>query len=313
MNRSALNFIGAEVFSEQCAVMRENRAPHKEFEKSVRYFEDIVEYAGSSGADAFFCIHKGALIAAVGYSSPELFFFPRPLLRGASIRAALRAIRDYCRDSSVDRVISDIPASRLGEAMNGVRHGRVEDIGEGFYSLSVETECMLAKYPPEVEFEELNLSEPTLPFAEEYARLIFDDETNRYTGEDLRREMTDAPPEYFVEEARAEFDSGKALTLFATILSDEGKNIFIGEGVFYSFDGEGRAEIAIKLLPEWRGRGFGSKLLSAMLLAAESISLCEVVARVHKDNLPSLRVFSSLMDRVGERDGLVYFSHIIES
>lgn len=312
MKNKRVNFYPARCFEEIIGDVCQKRTLHRYFSSSVEYFNDICEFANENGIDAYFAIEGGGLIVSTGCSLPEIFFFPKPLFKGFSLRRALEAIKVYCKENSAIRVISDIPADKLGEAMRGVRHGKIDDIGEGCYSLTVETECMLARYAPEVNFEEVNLSEPTLYFAEEYRRLIFDEETNKYTGYDLRREMKDTEAEYFVEEVRDEFRLGSALTLFATVLSEQGNNIFIGEGVFYSFDGEGEAEIAIKILPEYRGVGLGRKLLFAMLEAARAISLTKIKARVIKDNISSVKLFSSVMQAEGKEEDVLIYSLNIE-
>jgi RimJ/RimL family protein N-acetyltransferase len=55
------------------------------------------------------------------------------------------------------------------------------------------------------------------------------------------------------------------------------------------------------LLPEFRGRGFGLRLIEATLAAARCLGLVRVELSVHADNLPAIALYK----RVGfEQEGI---------
>jgi RimJ/RimL family protein N-acetyltransferase len=119
--------------------------------------------------------------------------------------------------------------------------------------------------------------------------------------------MTDAPSEFFTEEARAEFDKSISLTTFALTMSEEGENLFVGEGVLYKFDYEGGCEVGVRVLPEYGKRGYGRAILSGMLRIAEKIGVCRVFARVYRDNVPANKLFRKIMNFSFEADGILYY------
>ena len=256
------------------------------------------------GSELLFATEAGCLIPAVICCGvPQMFFYPEPLMRDASEEIALALIADFCRVNEIREVITDLPSNKLPLAMKGVLHSRLDAVDDGYYAMTVETECMLLDNFPELMYEDIYLGEPTLNFRDEYKRLVFDPTVNKYTGYDIRREIPDIDPADMVEEARADFERGMALTLFATVLSDSGENVFIGEGVLYRFDGRGGAEISVRLLPEWQGKGYGKKLVAGLIELSHTISLKHLYAVIDAENEVSVGLFSSVM-KLTYDDGL---------
>jgi len=60
-------------------------------------------------------------------------------------------------------------------------------------------------------------------------------------------------------------------------------------------DDPSTAEVSINLAPEYRGRGLGGRCLQSAIhqYRGENRAVRQIRARVHKDNLPSQRMFES--------------------
>ena len=265
---------------------------------TMSWLRDITEEAEEDGGQILMSEEGGCLVCAIAYDGvPQAFFYPMPLLKRRSEKHALIMISNHCRISEITEVITAVPADRLPRVLEDVLHARIDSAGKGYYTVTVETECMLTENYPEVMYEDIYLSEPTANFAEEYKRLIMDEGVNRYTGYDVRRENPDMDASFILEEARREFALGKAVTSFATVMDANGKNLFIGEGVLYRFDGRGGAEMAVRLLPEYMGKGYGKKLAMAMIELGKQMTLNSVYALVSNENAVAIKLFNSIMTK----------------
>lgn len=284
-------------------------------ENSAELLERVKMLSGALDGDSemLFALEAGCIIAAAFKDKvPAVFFYPIRIMISGSEEIALALIADFCRVNELREVITDVPQDRLPVALRGVLHARLDAQDERLYTLAVETECMLLSDFPELMADELYLGEPTENFADDYKRIIFDKDVNRYTGYDVRRDSPETDPLYLIEEARADFYRGNAVTVFATLLSDEGDNVFIGEGVLYRFDGRGGAEISVRLLPEWQGKGYGKKLTLAMIELARSIDLRRLFAIVNQENTRSKSLFASLMKTEYENEHEIAYSYEIK-
>ena len=280
----------------------------EDINETIEWIYGISESASEDGAQILFAEAAGCLICAyVADGVPEFFLYPAPILKEFCEKTALSLIADYCRVNEIREVIYDVPSEKLPAVLCGVLHAKVDAVSEESYSVRIETECMLAKDYPELMYDDIYLSEPTVNFGNEYKRLIMDETVNKYTGYDVRRENPDVDAEFLVYEAREEFYGGKSVTLFATISDENGENQFIGEAVLYHFDGRGGAEVAVRLLPEFFGKGYGKKLAKAMIELAEEMNLFRLYAIVERENTVSVNLFSSLMQQSYENETEIGF------
>ncbi len=276
--------------------------------QALGHYADLSDSEEIGDSEILAAISHGCLVFAVFDDDfPTLFFYPVSLGENHNENGALAEITELCASLGVRERITDVPYDKLASVVREAAHAEVEYIGDGAYLVSLISECALLDYTPEIMQDDVYLGEPDMTFAEQYRSLILDEDTNRYTGYDLRREMTDAHAEYFVQEAREEMHRGAAMTLFATVLSNEGKNLFIGECCLYNFDCRGCAEVSVRLLPEYRGRGYGVKLLAAVIKAGEAIGLRRVYTRVFKDNIPSVKMTEKLMTASSEDEEIITF------
>ena len=72
--------------------------------------------------------------------------------------------------------------------------------------------------------------------------------------------------------------------------------------MLYHFDGRGGAEMAIRLLPEYCGKGYGKKLALALIELGRQMTLSDLYAVVDAENLISKNLFSSVMEKTYEDD-----------
>jgi len=190
-------------------------------------------------------------------------------------------------------VFVGVPKDSIPLFTDSFRHLDIDAISNDseFFCIKIKTECELLDSIPEFDYERLSVGEISVEENEDYARLLRDEETNKFWGYDFRDDFGEAVADsFFRENAIEEFERGTALTL---ALRNEG--CFIGEGTLYAFDGKGEAELAIRLLPEARGKGFGREGFLALAECARRIGLVRIVAFVDKRNEISLKYLGKLM------------------
>ncbi len=140
-----------------------------------------------------------------------------------------------------------------------------------------------------------------------YNRLCLDDERNRYWGYDYRQDCPEPDEHYFYEDQKKDFGSSTAMN-FAVRLQEE----MIGEVILYHFNFRGSAEIGIRLLPEFEGKGYAAEAFEAVCLyALYQIGMYEVRAKCMKENKASFRLLSSQMRKAGEDEIYFYFKKTV--
>ena len=233
------------------------------------------------------------------------FHFPYELDGGSDISAALSAVVEYAILERVPIIFSGVERELLSVFFDaGYRHIDVDAISPecDAYRVRIKTECELISDVPEVSDGELSLSPLSDGDTKSYAALSRDTEINKFWGYDFSEDFPDATDAYFIETAREEFADCSAITL-AVRLSGE----FIGEAVLHLFDGKGGAEIGIRLLSEYQGKGYGRRALMLLLSLASKIGLVRLFGRVHRENLCSVALFSSVSDfREDDGDAFIY-------
>ena len=220
-----------------------------------------------------------------------------------SIPAAL-AVYEYTRKEEIPLVYVGLPCEYLGELLCHFAHADVDalDAKRGFYKIAVKSEAELLAEPPTLVGDGATLSPITRDDIPDYFRLCTDEDTNKYWNYNYKDDNPEADGEWFFDEQERDFARGAALTL---AVRHEGR--FIGEATLYGFDLRGGAYIALRLLPEYRGRGLGSAALDVIFMLGERIGLVRLFAEVIEDNTPSLMLFSSYMDEVKREGGRVFF------
>ena len=214
------------------------------------------------------------------------------------------AVRDYAVREEIPLVYTDVPREALGELAGLYRHLVIDalDMDASVYRVAVQSECLLFGEIEEISSQQISLTEIYDGDAQEYARLSKDPEGLKYWGYDYRMDNPDPSDGYFLSEMRRERALGTALS---SAIRLDGR--FVGEVLLYGFDYEGGGEIAIRLLPEYRGKGLGGEALSLLLQLAEEMGLISLYAEAFCENEASVRLFSAYMDVYERTEDKVYF------
>ena len=265
---------------------------------------DIMQALSDENIEVYAAQISGCIIFLVdSCEEPAFFTYPEGIFEGADEAAALLAISEYATLSEIPQIITDVSLCELPAVLKGVRHADVDAAGEDSFTVSIKTECMLARVLPELLYDDLYIGELTENFAEDYKRLLFDPLVNKYEGYDCRSALADEDADFFVREAQSEFNSGIAMTFAASLFTDEGENKFIGEGVIFRFNGRAEAELSVRIIPSMWGKGYGEKLLRGLCKIGEELGLCSLVGRVNRENLPSVSLCSKVFEQ-SRQDGM---------
>ena len=255
--------------------------------------------------------YKGCLLTRLFTEELGYYFWPAvPLSRRARLGKAYEAISEYARLEAIKEVYVDLPKPHVSIVTKGKPYASVikdegddDDFEDGEdrergdpeerYFVEIDTECTLAEYLPEVMVDDVYLSEFAIAYAADYERLVRDKEVNRYFGYSYLDDAEGGSGTDFINMAREQFDRGEAMNFAATVLSGD-ENLLIGEGTLYGFDGKRGASFSLRLLPEWQGKGYGKKILAALISLANGLGLSKLYAEIDERNIPSIRLISAV-------------------
>ena len=171
------------------------------------------------------------------------------------------------------------------------------------YTVKVRNELSHVERLPELASERLTYDAICPEDVEAYNRLCLDEERNRYWGYDYRVDCPEPDEKYFYLDQKKDFATRSTMTLAIRL-----DGSFIGEVILHNFNFRGSAEIGIRILPEYGGRGYGREALkTALSYALYTIGLDTVHAKCHKENAPSFNLLSAVMRRNGEDDTYCHF------
>ena len=265
---------------------------------------EIIESYAEGGADAAISGAFGCLLVRIYENGEYIFSYPYPLIESADESGALEEIALYAKREGLPLVFFDVPRESLPILMTGFRHADIdaEDEYADTYRVTVKSECSLIKEAPEVTYGEVTLRELCDSDIEEYARICLDAENNKYWGYDFREDEPEADAEFFMSTAKNERAIGTAIS-FAVLHG----GAFVGEAALYAFDCRGGAEMAIRILPEYQGRGLSGDILSALFEICREIGLVRLYAEVFTENSPSVACCSKCMERLSDDGTRVVF------
>ncbi len=261
-------------------------AEREEIEEILSSFSDSDEVeVAVSAAD-------GCLLLRI-FDGEYLFPYPIALTESADAISAVDEIRLYGIKEEIPLVFIDVPSEELSELLSLFRHTTIdaEDLERDSYTVRVESEIGKLYDIPSLDDGAVSLGALGGSDIKDYARLSRDKRLNEYWGYDYTADAPDADDEYFIRTAYEEFARGTALPLAVRYGGE-----FVGEAVIYAPDLRGGAECAIRLLPEYQGRGIGSLSLALLIKMAEKIGLLNLRARVMRENKASLALFGKYME-----------------
>ena len=265
---------------------------------------EIIESYADADAEVAVSGAFGCLIVRICDGGEYLFSYPYSLTESADESGAVEEVAQYAIREGLPLVFFDVPRDSLPVLLMGFRHADVDAEGEcaETYRVTIKSECMLIKNAPEVTSGAVTLRELRYEDRENYARICLDTDNNKYWGYDFRDDDPDADAEFFINSAINERKIGTAIS-FAVISDGE----FVGEAALYAFDCRGGAEMAIRILPEFQGRGLSGDILTALFEICKSIGLVRLYAEAFAENKPSVAFCSKYMERLSDDGGRVVF------
>ena len=253
------------------------------------YVLDIArQLAGSDdGCEYALSIASGCLLIRV-FDDRYFFLYPEPVSEDFNISEALNEIRLYAVREEIGLTLCEVPRDDLKKTRELFAHTDYseEDYDGELFTVEVLNELDLAESLPTLSGERVSITPLDLSDSEKYALLCRDAETNRFWGYNYADDAPDCEDSYFFENAMTELSRSVAVS-FAIRHGDE----LIGEALLYAFDFLGGAECAIRLLPEYRGRGLSSECVALLCDAAKALSLRCVYATVSIENHASMHLF----------------------
>ena len=251
----------------------------------LEYIDEIVDsLLEDSESEYALAISHGCLLIRV-FDSEYSFIYPVAICDGAEESLAAYSIREYAVKQELPLVYTDLPAGEIGSIAPLFRHVNIDaqdEDGESF-RLRVMSEIMLLREFPTEILEGLTLDALREEDDGIYAALCKDKDTNSFWGYDYSCDNEDPDDSYFREMAENELDRGVAIA-FAVRLN----GALVGEAALYSFDLLGGCECAVRILPEYRGRGIATGSLRALKKICEKMGLINMYATVDSRNKASI-------------------------
>ena len=158
---------------------------------------------------------------------------------------------------------------------------------------------------PVIRTERLVLKEVADEDAAAFAAMDKDDELNRYWGANWRDYAPKNPSDkWFLKDIRSDFKKKRELPLGIYF-----ENMLVGEVVLHRFGYQSEAEIGMRVMRPWQGRGFAREaLLGLMEYGFCKLGLERIEACAYKENAPSLYALKSAgMRPCGEDNEKQYF------
>lgn len=272
----------------------------------IEYASDIIRLLSEQDDDTEYAVSfsRGCLLVRC-YDGEYSFSYPTPLCDLADTVAASLDVRDYAVKEEIPLVFYDIPAEELGSILPLFRHVNLdsEDEENLYYRARLMSELSLIDEMPEYYgFFGIGLTPLTEEDDEDYTRLCTDRETNALWGYDYSADEPNPDKDYFRRTAEAEYYRGTSLSL---AVREGGR--FIGEAVLYYFDLEGGCECAIRLLPEYRGRGYATEALRCLKTLARRMGVIRLRAKVDAANAASIRMTEKVLPEIDRNEEFVLF------
>lgn len=258
--------------------------------------EEDIEYAITS-------VH-GCLLVRV-YDGEYCFIYPTSICHESDPTSACEEIRAYAVKEEIPLVFINVPAAAIGSLVPMFRHVNIDTADEKnrFYTVRVMSElALLDEMPSYIGFRGIGLTPLTPEDDEDYTRLCTDEETGKFWGYDYSQDEPNPDKSYFRESAEEEFYRGAALCLGVRT-----KDEFVGEATLYYFDLKGGCECAVRILPEFRRRGYALEALRTLKTLARRLGLVYLCASVDSRNEASIAMTGQMFPEVGRDDTQVRF------
>ncbi len=267
----------------------------------LEYISEIVDslLEDSDSEYALSCSHGCLLVRT--FNGQYSFIYPIAVCGEADESLAAYYLREYAVKEEIPLVYTDVPKEELGSLVTLFRHANIDaqDLDGECFVVKIMSEAALLEDFPTFDFGEISLDEINEGDDVLYASLCKDKETNTFWGYDYSADNESPADSYFREMAENEFDRGVAVALAVRVNGE-----FAGEASLYAFDLIGGCECAIRILPEYRGKGVATKVVSAIRIIAERMGLLNLCATVDNRNEASKKLFEKCFDdstKIGEK------------
>ena len=205
------------------------------------------------------------------------FLYPFEMTDGADLSRALSAVAEYAMREEIPLVFCDVPRDEVTPLLAlGFKHINLDaetSDGESFRA-EIKSECELIDEVPRVSDGEITLGEIYESDIQKYAEISRDESALKFWGYDYRADAPNADDEYFFNTARRELLAGVTLSL------------------------------AVRLVPEFRGRGIGKRILPLVFDLSCGIGLSSLRCDVMNENKPSLAFVGREMELVDVQNGV---------
>ena len=172
------------------------------------------------------------------------------------------------------------------------------------YNVVIKNELSALNEIPRFSSDRLTYSAITEEDIDAYNRLCLDDERNKYWGYDYRTVCPEPSRDYFYFDQLNDFKNRMTMS-FAVRLNGN----MIGEAILHDFDYKGSCEIGVRILPDFKGCGYGREALKAVVdHALYVVGVDSVRAKCYKENRQSSNMLSVIM-REAEADDV--FEHYV--
>ena len=268
--------------------------------------ESFLEIA-EDGAEVAVTAAHGCMLVRIYDGGRYSFVYPIEISEDTDLDSALLDLAAYSVKELIPFYLTDTPREELDRLHRLFLHldARAYDEDEDSFVALIYSECDLLDEVPAISHNGITLSKITVPDLSRYAELCRSELVNRYWGYDYKEDAADADAAYFLRVCESELARGVAVTL-AVREGDENSPI-LGEAVIFDFDYRGGAKLAVRLLPDFWGRGVGSRAFGALVELAREIGLKNAYAEVMLENVASIAMTSKHLGRIGESDGKALF------
>ena len=266
-------------------------------------FEYIEEFSES---DPAICVCDGCL--CIRFFEGE-YVFPSPvaLLDGADEVAVVKKIKEYAIKEDIPLVLTDLSEALLYEITPLFRLTDTEciDEEEGIYTLRALTEISGLAEIPSVGSGDVSLTELRDSDEDHYKLLVEDEKNNEFWGYDYREDFPSEECGY-VSMALSELEKGVSAS-FAVRYREK----LCGEAILYAFDLTGGCECALRLLPEYQGRGIAANALELLIKTAKIIDVKRLSAHIDERNTRSINLFKKHFNFAERTEGIARFDLVL--
>lgn len=267
-------------------------ASKEAYEEALELLFGYFELDDDGAAEIAVTFSCGCLLVRI-CTDEYAFLCPIPVGDAASVSGAAEEIRRYAVKEEIPLTFIDVREEELADVSEPFRFTDVYPMDEDgeVFAVAPMTEAAGLGGLPTVDGEKIRLSVIDDNDISDYAALCRHSEVNKLYGNDYTEDYGDAPDPVFFKRMQYEVESGMSMTFAIRY-----ENKFAGEAVIFGFDYVGGAKVAIRLLPDFWGKGIGSEALELILAVAREIDLKRVSTAVKKENSASIRMTGKYMN-----------------